>query len=326
MSIPTDAETSSGVPAGVRLEEVDCPSGCPTDDEVLLHGGDLLHHVPGRFRVLRCRTCGLGRTTPRPTPDSIGVYYPPSYAPHAEGDPAGGGRLTWRHRAAATFARWVGGDVRRLPPMPPGHVLDVGCASGTYLSAMAADGWSTEGIESAETAAARARARGHHVQTGTIETVVAPHRPPDLITAWMVLEHVHDLTGALRRMRTWVTPGGYLVGAVPDIDAFDARVFGDLWYAWHLPNHLHHFSRDSLRTIFDRGGWRIERLRWQPDEKNLLVTLERWAQRAARPGLVRSVRWLRTSRRAALLRRMLGWSLGVTRQSGRVEFWARAAD
>lgn len=320
-----DAETSSGLPAGVRLEEVGCPTGCPPDDEVLLVGSDLLHGVPGTFRVVRCRTCRLGRTTPRPTPDSIGVYYPPAYAPHADPGPMGGDHRTWRHRLAAVFARCVGGDVRRLPPMRPGHVLDVGCASGAYLSAMAANGWSTEGIESSETAAARARAQGHQIQTGTIETILAPHRTPDLITAWMVLEHIHDLTGALQRLRAWVTPGGYLVGVVPDVEAFDARLFGELWYCWGVPTHLHHFSPESLRTILERGGWRLDKLRWQPNETNLLITLERWGQRSTRPWVVRSVRWLRTSRRAVLLRRLLGWSLGVTRQSGRMEFWARAA-
>jgi hypothetical protein len=60
---------------------VGCPLGCPPDDEPVLQAIDELHGLPGRFSVVRCRSCKLMRTSPRPTLESIGQYYPDPYGP-----------------------------------------------------------------------------------------------------------------------------------------------------------------------------------------------------------------------------------------------------
>ena len=74
------------VPDGVRLESRPCPLCLVAEDEPVLSGVDMLHGVPGEYRVIRCRQCGLMRTDPRPTPDTIGLYYPSHYGPHANAD------------------------------------------------------------------------------------------------------------------------------------------------------------------------------------------------------------------------------------------------
>ena len=68
--------------APVALERVGCPLGCPSDDELVITGRDRLHELPGEFRVVRCRGCGLMRTDPRPTLDGIDFYYPADYRPY----------------------------------------------------------------------------------------------------------------------------------------------------------------------------------------------------------------------------------------------------
>jgi hypothetical protein len=58
------------------LESVPCALGCPPNDEEILVARDRLHALPGNFRIVRCRTCGLMRTNPRPTLDAMESYYP----------------------------------------------------------------------------------------------------------------------------------------------------------------------------------------------------------------------------------------------------------
>lgn len=290
----------------------------------MLAGRDRIHDIPGRFTVVRCCTCGLLRTNPRPTPDTIGAYYPADYAPHR---PVAGGankkQRKWRHRAKDRIAKAFGRDFRRLPPCAPGHMLEIGCASGSYLLEMRDQGWTVEGIEYSDSAAQHARALGIHVQTGSVESAGDPMHPADIITAWMVLEHLHDPIHALRKIRRWVKPGGYLVGVVPDADAFDRKIFNEHWYALQLPAHLYHYGRDSLARVLDAGGWELVKTRWQPNERNLLNTLEYWLEGRDRPVLRRFVRWLKEERSARKYRRWLGWGLGAFHQSGRMEFWAR---
>src|SRR3546814_5995859 len=60
----------------VVLEGVACPMGCPRGDEAVLTGHDRLHGLPGRFTVVRCNTCKLMRTTPRPDAATMGYYSP----------------------------------------------------------------------------------------------------------------------------------------------------------------------------------------------------------------------------------------------------------
>jgi SAM-dependent methyltransferase len=310
-------------PEGVELEERGCPNGCPPSDEPVLEGHDRIHGLPGRFRIVRCRRCGLMRTNPRPTPQTIGAYYPDDYAPYRPAEDGRAKPRRWRHRVKDRIRRFFGRDTRRLPSMAPGHLVEIGCASGAYLLQLRDQGWSTEGIEFSDSAAQHARARGLSVQTASVETAAPPQSRADIVAAWMVLEHLHDPIRALHKIRGWVKPGGYLVGVVPDAGAFDRKLFGEHWYALHLPAHLYHFTPQTLRTVLANSGWDLVQVRWQPNGNNLLNTLEWWAQDLGRTRTLKFARWLRDARRASTLRRWLGWVLGLTRQSGRMEFWAR---
>ena len=310
-------------PAGVELEDVDCPHGCSRDDEPIEKTSDLLHGISGQFHVVRCRHCSLVRTNPRPPAATIGAYYPADYAPYMAGAASPRKPQKWRHRAKHRISRLLGRDVRRLPDMACGHMLEIGCASGAYLQEMRAKGWSVEGIEYSEEAAEKGRQMGLDIQVGSLESATAPLRTPDLVTAWMVLEHLHHPLPALRKIRQWVGDDAYFVGVVPDVEAFDRKLFGPIWFPWQLPTHLYHYSQRSLQSLFQAAGWDLLAVRWQPNERNFLISLERWLSAQQQPRALKFVHWLMTARSARKFRRWVGWGLGLTRQSGRMEFWAR---
>ncbi len=309
---------------GVVLEDRPCPSGCVPSDEPILEGEDRLHGLPGRFTVVRCRCCGLMRTNPRPTLQTIGAYYPSDYGPY-QSTPAipKYKPLTWHRRLRTRLNRFFGKDVRRLPDIAPGHLVEIGCASGAFLAEVRAKGWSVEGIEFSDDAARTARSLGLTVQTASVETAVPPQRPADVLAAWMVLEHLHEPLEALAKIRAWVRPGGWLVAAVPDAGAIERRLFGEYWYGLHLPAHLYHYTPSTLRKLLDKAGWTLVAVRWQPNAMNLLNSLEWMSEARAWPRVLKATRWIKNAPRAASLRKRLGWLLGITRQSGRMEFWAR---
>ena len=96
--------------APVALERVGCPLGCPSDDELVITGRDRLHELPGEFRVVRCRGCGLMRTDPRPTLDGIDFYYPADYRPYLTT------RVGTTPTAKVPSSGRVRTTIRRLPP------------------------------------------------------------------------------------------------------------------------------------------------------------------------------------------------------------------
>ena len=250
--------------ADVQLEHVPCPMGCPPGDTVVLEGRDRIHNLPGRYTIRRCVTCGLMRTDPRPTPEAMGFYYPDDYGPYqgtqVKSAPAGPRRFP---RLRARLREALDPRYMYLPPLKPGRMLEMGCASGLFLDRMARQGWDVQGVEFSATAAAAARALGYPVHAGPMETAPVPDRPYDLIVGWMVLEHLHDPLGVLKRLADWSTPDATLAFSVPNAASWDFKVFGTRWYALHLPNHLHHFTPDTLRALLDRAGWEITHIHAQ---------------------------------------------------------------
>ncbi len=305
--------------SNVELESVGCPNGCLGDDLLVTIGHDRLHGLPGEFTVVRCRQCGLERTNPRPTPETIGNYYPTEYAPYHS-------RITAEqtHSKIKLWLRtFLGLEARQLPPVTPGRMLEVGCASGGYMEQMQSIGWEIEGIEFAESAASVARSKGLKVQTSSLEEADSPLKPYDVITAWMVLEHLHEPVKALARMREWIQPNGYLVALVPDSRSLAKAIFKERCYDWQLPTHLFHYTPKSLEIVLKNAGWKLERVIWQKNCNTLLWSAEYWAKEMQHLNIYKLVQWLRTANKAGKIRLLLGWLLGVTHQSGRIEIWAR---
>jgi 2-polyprenyl-3-methyl-5-hydroxy-6-metoxy-1,4-benzoquinol methylase len=306
-------------PDNVQLESVACPSGCPRDDRKVLEGHDRIHGIPGRFNVVRCARCRLMRTDPRPTPQTIGVYYPSQYGPyHAPEAPP---RTTTGVKAR--LIDLLGLNARRLPPRPAGRMIEIGCAGGAYMQAVQRAGWAVEGIEYSETAAQSARARGFHVQTASVESATDPSEPADVIAAWMVIEHLHDPAAALSKLRRWIKPDGYLIASVPDAGGSLLGLFGSYRYDLHLPNHLYHFTPRTLSPLLAAAGWRVERVFWQRNCNSLLWSAEYLCADKGWPRLAAALRTLRESDRYGRARVALSCLLGFTRQSGRIEVWAR---
>ena len=214
----TDRSQDIFVPSSVQLESVVCPLGCGSQDEIVLRGHDLLQGLPGEFTVVRCRACGLQRTSPRPTPETIGLYYPDDYGPYK------GTRVVnvddnnrgLKAHLVELGKRIFDTKALALPRLQPGRMLEIGCASGSYLHQMAQRGWQVEGIEFSPTAAQSARALGYVVDSGALETITKPADSYDLIVGWMVLEHLHQPVESLRKLAGWARRDAMLVVSVPN--------------------------------------------------------------------------------------------------------------
>lgn len=306
----------------VVLEDRACPMGCACADQRLFSGTDRLTGRAGIFDVVQCTCCGLIRTNPRPAPESIGLFYPDDYGPYM------GTLITAPRQHSAikrVLIRLLEHNGERVPDLPPGRMLEVGCASGRFLRKMADQGWSVQGIEFSTSAAAAARAGGFEVHAGSLENAPTPAERFDLIVAWMVIEHLHDPLGCLQKLREWAKPGAHLALSVPDSGALEFRVFKDRWYALQLPTHLYHFTPETMTALLEKAGWRVERILHQRLLTNLLLSL---AYVAHDKGLGRTARLIETfcASRLSLLLHPLACLLALFGQTGRMTVWARAAE
>jgi len=306
-------------PDEVELEDGPCPMGCVAEDTRALVGGDRLHRLPGEFTVVQCQACGLMRTNPRPSPRAISFYYPEDYGPH-QGTHSPNNRTNgfWKLAAKKIFDS----DSRKVPPVAPGRMLEIGCASGAFLARMAAQGWRVEGVEHSSRFAEDARAQGYIVRIGPLEQLPTPTELFDLVVGWQVLEHLHDPVSALEKLRDWTKPAGWLALSVPDVSAWEFGVFGANWYGLDLPRHLFHFTPRTLRAVLAKTGWKTERIFWHPNPNNLLQSLRYCCLDR---GWVSAAHYLLDvveGRRQRVLRSLLGFLVGALHASGRMTAWA----
>lgn len=311
-----------GYPDGLVLQDKSCPNGCARNDSVVLEGQDRLHGIPGRFKIVACKHCGLLRTNPRPTPETIGIYYPSDYRPYQDITPP----ITQtksNFKFKLFVAKLLNMDLRVLPPIAPGNLLEIGCSSGAYLLEMQKKGWVVEGIEYSAIAAKKAIQAGLKVQTSSLEDAEVPMQAVDIIAAWMVLEHLHQPVAALTKIRGWVKPDGFLVALIPDRSSFVNKLFGEYSYDLQLPTHLYHYSPKTIERVLNLAGWQLIRVSWQKNANTLLNSLEYVATQKQLKWLRKVTDWLRLSNQARYIRLILNWIAGITKQSGRIEIWAQ---
>ncbi|CAK0745768.1 Class I SAM-dependent methyltransferase [Gammaproteobacteria bacterium] len=260
------------------------------------------------------------RTDPRPTPSGMGVYYPADYGPYVSSrthatSPA------WQRLARRLFET----RAETIPSLPVGRLFEIGCAAGGFLRRMEKQGWSVEGLEFSATAAAHAQAAGLKVRAGALEQANDPDGRFDLIVGWMVLEHLHEPLAALRRLRGWIAPDGWLAISVPDAGGWEFRTFGADWYALHLPNHLTHFTPTTLTRLLAEAGWRVERITHQRNLLNLFPSLG--YRRQSRHADDRLTHWLiHYPERGGVVKAVLyplAVLLAAFGQTGRMTVWAR---
>lgn len=161
---------------------------------------------------------------------------------------------------------------------PPGHLLDVGCSAGIFLTLASEAGWSVFGVEPSDWLSARARSRfGARVLSTSFEKAAFRRQSFDAITFWDVLEHLADPVGSVNKAAHLVRPGGVLALNVPNIESAIARLMG---YRWPLllPEHIFYFSRRALQMLLEQHGFAPLGFHLHPVFFNVGYVLDRPAQ------------------------------------------------
>lgn len=247
----------SNLKAETSMEIAICNLCNDTDTTVLYTIPDfLLGRDDVTATLVQCNTCGLIYQNPRPPLSEIQAHYPPEYEPYI--DHVENAQTNWFLRKAIEYGiakrcRFVTRHKRE------GALLDVGCATGTFLRGMQTCGaWELYGVEINETAAEMARKRyDFDVFTGTLEQASFPDGSFDAVTLWDVLEHLHYPLDSLHEIHRILKPGGVVVIRVPNANSWDARIFGPYWAGLDAPRHLYVFTPTTLTQLLSHSGFDV---------------------------------------------------------------------
>jgi 2-polyprenyl-3-methyl-5-hydroxy-6-metoxy-1,4-benzoquinol methylase len=283
-------------------------------DVVVTDGKDRRHHLPGEFRLVKCRACALVYQNPRPTAEALASFYPPDYAPYLQRGLVG--KLTrWLRRREAAGLR------RSLPE--GAAVLEVGCAAGDLMVPLRDAGFRVTGVELSDHAATTARTEHHlDVHTGTLADAPLEARSFDAVIMRNVIEHVPDPMGDLARAESLLRPGGLLALRTDNVASLDARLFRGLWYGFDFPRHLTLFSPATLSACVRSAGLDVTQVHYSLVPTHWIMSLRYWV--SDRPGIA-SVSRLISPRNPLLL--AVGFAIAaiqkVAHDSGRFVVHAR---
>lgn len=256
------------------MEKVNCPI-CDSDNfEELFMARDLLYHTPGEFHVVRCKNCGLIMTNPRPSKEEISKYYPDNYGPHKhckeEDKNLNSSTIIryFRRRLPASLRRFyqifMESNPGKIPKFnTPGKVFEFGCATGNFLKTLKDRGWKTEGVEIDKKSVDYANKEGLNVKCGRLEDFNFGTNKYDLIVAFMALEHVHNPVNVVKKLREMIKENGYFVFSVPNTDSWEFGFFKDKWQGLHIPVHLFHYNKSTIKKILSLGDFRLIKIYYQ---------------------------------------------------------------
>lgn len=199
------------------------------------------------FRLLRDGSIDLVFTYPQPSEDKLGSYYESEdYISHTDGKRS-------LFEKAYHFIKGIAlkKKVSLINELQPnkGILLDIGAGTGDFLSISKQNGWQAIGIEPSDKA--RNIALSKNVPFIEDTNQLEDHTI-DVVTMWHVLEHVPDVAAQIKELKRLLKPTGTIVIAIPNFNSFDARHYQEFWAAYDVPRHLWHFSRLSIKKLFER--------------------------------------------------------------------------
>ncbi len=194
--------------------------------------------------MVECDGCGLGFVNPRPTIAEMAKYYPAEYFRHAP-TKSNVRYMQRRFSREANFLKIVEtrGGTKRL--------LDLGCANGDFPRFMMARGWNVEGVEISKVAQ---QIRDFRVHTEEFQNISISEPTYDAVTAWAVLEHVHDPMAYFRKAAAVLKRDGLFIFLVPNFVSLASRRL----FCEDVPRHIYFFTRETVRQYLETNGLRLE--------------------------------------------------------------------
>ncbi|HEX8096791.1 MAG TPA: class I SAM-dependent methyltransferase, partial [Pyrinomonadaceae bacterium] len=195
------------------------------------------------FTVVECLGCGLGFVNPRPTREEIFRHYPADFYGYFDRE------KNFNERRYELEARLVeaaaGAGLGK-------SLLDVGCANGDFPRLMLGRGWEVEGVEVSPNARAISDFKVY-----TEEFARIPVRGPryDVLTAWAVLEHVHDPVSYFKKASEVLKPGGVFMFLVTNFASLSSRAL----FREDVPRHLYFYTEETVGRYLALSGLELVR-------------------------------------------------------------------
>lgn len=151
-----------------------------------------------------------------------------------------------------------------------GRILDIGCGIGLFLETLTIYSnykWNSFGIDINKRLieVASNKIKGVRFIQGSLQTKKFSEKYFDCITCFDVLEHDIDILNTIKEIRRILKDDGLLVIQTPNYKSIMTGITRINWDWWSVPDHVIHFSPNTLKQILEDYGFEIKyNFTWEP--------------------------------------------------------------
>ncbi len=214
------------------------------------------------YSIYLCCSCSHGQLHPLPTDEEITQFY-------QQEEDCMSNAFSFRNledyvkNKHATF-QWYKWRVERFLSVKGtlnknSRILDVGCATGTFLSVLR-DFYGyihLIGVDVSEHAIEKGREKlGLDLRCSSdASEKIGAHEKIDLVGVNHVLEHVCNPVDFLLKTHSRMSPGAEIMIEVPNLNGWAGQMMGRHWHWFLIPGHLHYFTKKSLHKTLSLAGF-----------------------------------------------------------------------
>ena len=211
------------------------------------------------FSYVQCTVCGLVQMNPQPLTAEVERRYREwhgdDYLAYQLRNEAIFFDLQKRALADANFDLLEQNLMKRMDRPPA--VLDAGCATGAMLAFLKDRGWQVTGVEISPSAEYAQKERELDIRRQSLEDCHFSSESFDLVLASHLIEHLNNPGTFIAEAWRVLRPGACLMVTTPNIDGFQARLFGSRWRS-AIFDHLYLFSKRTLTATLTSQGFITE--------------------------------------------------------------------
>lgn len=157
---------------------------------------------------------------------------------------------------------WLDGNKRSFAFVPKNvKVLDIGCGWGQSIAYHKNRGCEAYGVEADKNIKNIIDNYDLNIKIGVFNVKDYEEEFFDYITLDQVVEHFIDPLTKLQEIATILKSNGYVIMTTPNVGGLLRYIYKNRWINWHVPYHLHHFSKKSIRLMAEKNGFEVLQLK-----------------------------------------------------------------
>lgn len=236
-----------------------CPF-CGKEEGIPFHTA---HFAPGKIRWVQCPDDGLIYQNPRLDSGSVqALFGSTDYVQGENSESALGYYNYFQSEPAllATAGRKIK-EIERKVVTKPLTILEIGCASGTFLKVCQDRGHRVEGIDVSTMLTEYGQTRYNlKIQTGFFENAEYQPGSFDVVAMFGSLVCLNDPLKVLRKINRILRPDGLFVFNAPVIDGWVAKLYQKkLWV--YRPSGQVIYSKQTIKTLTRLAGFKVVRVK-----------------------------------------------------------------